>query len=291
MKNLYSFIILLCSTALLSQTTIVLQPDAAAGKDARIFSLDGLANYGSDPDFIATIANYVGEPGTTRSLIQFDLSSLPQGTEIIDARISLYYNHESQTPGQAGNNASYLRRLIVPWDENTVAWAMQPVYTLDNQILIPESVNGMQDYENIDVTALVRDMVEFPSNSFGFMFMLQTEQGISSMKFYSSDGAIAEKRPLLQVTYGTVANKEIHFENAVIQPNPFSNAFVIRDLQGKYSVSISDMNGRTIYKVEAESTGNDLLINHLDDVPAGMYFINAIGKSDNYFGKIVKTSE
>src|SRR5687768_4901529 len=126
MKTVALLFLIASFTLAHSQTSLVLQPDAATGKDARIFNLDALANYGNDPDFIASQWNYLGEPGTMRSLIQFDLSQLPKGVNVVDARLSLYYNNESETPGQIGNNAAYIRRLIEPWEENTVAWNQQP---------------------------------------------------------------------------------------------------------------------------------------------------------------------
>lgn len=288
MKNLTFLLSLFCSITLFGQGTIVLQPDAATGKDARIFNLDALANYGSDPDFIASILNYNGEPGTTRSIIQFDLSGIPEGVGIISASLSLWYNHESSTPGQLGDNAAVLRRLIQPWDESTVAWNMQPQYTTENEVLIPASATSNQDHLFIDVTELVRDMVEFPGSSHGFIFMLQNEQGVSAMKFYSSDGAIADKRPMLQITYGTVANNEISFKKANVQPNPFTNAFVIRDLEGKYDISISDMNGSKLLSFNVENNGNELLINQANYLPAGIYLLKATGEKGNYISKIIK---
>jgi len=288
MKYLYFLLYLLWSTTFYSQGTIVLQPDAAAGKDARIFNLDALANYGSDPDFIASILNYNGEPGTTRSIIQFDLSGVPEGFDIVDARLSLWYNHESSTPGQLGDNAAVLRRLIQPWEENTVMWNQQPQYTTENEALIPASANSSQDHLFIDVTGLVRDMMSNPNTSFGFMFMLQDEQGEKAMKFYSSDGPVADKHPMLQITYGTVATSETTFENAVIQPNPFTDEFIIQNLQGKYSISIFDMNSRKLLSFDVDSNGNDLVISQAESLPAGIYLLKARGESGFYLSKIIK---
>lgn len=192
--------LLFLSFSLCSQTTIVLQPGPGNGKDARIFNMDALANYGSDPFFIASQLDYEGEPGTMRSLMEFDLSGVPEGAGILDARLSLYYNPDGTMPGQLGDNAAYLRRLIEPWSENTVAWAEQPSWVTENQVEIPASVNPSQDYVDIDVSPLIRDILMY-QNSHGFMFMLQNEQGIKSMKFYSSDAADANKRPKLVVTY------------------------------------------------------------------------------------------
>jgi hypothetical protein len=288
MKILAAFFFLVISSALFSQGTIVLQPDPAAGKDASIFNLNSLANYGTDVDFIASQWDYSGEPGTVRSLIQFDLSSVPKGNIVVDARLSLYYNNESTTPGQAGNNAAYLRRIIQPWDESTVAWNGQPFYTTDNEVLIPASAFPDQDFESIDVTNLVQDMVENQANSFGFMFMLQTEQGLNSMKFYSSDGANPDERPRLEITYATVANKDAYIKESSIRPNPFDESIILENLNGKFLIYITDVNGKNVFATEKESVGGEIIVDNLSNLPRGIYFVSAENESIRYFSKAVK---
>ena len=272
----------------LSGQTIILQPDAATGKDARIFNLDALANYGSDPDFIASQWEYSGEPGTMRSLIQFDLSSLPKGAEVADARLSLYYNHESETPGQVGNNAAYIRRLIEPWEESTVAWNGQPFYTTTNEVLLPASAFPDQDYVGIDVTNLVRDMLMYPNTSHGFMFMLQTEQGLNSMKFYSSDAANEFERPKLEITLGAVGTNDLIRKEIKTNPNPFVESFTIENLPGTFDITITDITGHRVYRSKAASDQDILEINGLNDLLPGVYFITATNETEIYFSKTIK---
>lgn len=288
MKNLLLVALISFAGTLCSQSTIILQPDASAGKDARIFNLDALGNFGSDPDFIASQLDYAGEPGTTRSLIEFDLTSLPKGANVINATLSLYYNSTSGTPGHLGTNATYLRRLIQPWDENTVAWNMQPFYSTDDQVLLPQSSLPDQDYENIDVTNIVKYSVDHPNSSYGFIMMLQTEEGLASMKFYSSDGPNPDERPRLVVTYGSVANNELNAEEIAVYPNPFTNSISIKDLTGVYSVVITDVNGKTLLQREIELNTTNNQIDGLDAIPPGTYFLNLNGKEKKYFGTVVK---
>jgi hypothetical protein len=118
--------------------------------------------------------------------------------------------------------------------------------------------------------------------------MHHTETQIASMKFYSSDAPQTNEHPTLEITYGPLGNKEIDFKEAIIQPNPFTDAFNIRGLQGNYAISISDMNGRIAREMNIESTGHDIEIDQLNQIPAGIYLLKAIGQKGNYFGKIVK---
>ncbi|HJW30343.1 MAG TPA: DNRLRE domain-containing protein, partial [Saprospiraceae bacterium] len=203
MKSIPLFICLFSSLLVWSQTTIVLQPGPADGKDAKIFNIGANINYGDDPDFVASTWTYSEEPGTMRSLIQFDISEIPFNAGIVDARLDLYYNYLSSSPGQSGHNAAFLRRIKQEWDEATVDWVSQPQYFTQNQVYIPESTSSNQDYIGINVAPLIRDMITDPAHSYGFMFMSEMEAVLCSMKFFSSDGAIPEKRPRLTITYIT----------------------------------------------------------------------------------------
>lgn len=64
------------------QTTLTLQPDAAAGKDDRVNPAGPTLNYGLN-NYLASSVNYKG-------LLEFDLSSIPAGSKIISAKFYLY---------------------------------------------------------------------------------------------------------------------------------------------------------------------------------------------------------
>ena len=288
MKNLTFFLLLLFTSSLFSQSAIILQPGPAEGKDAKIFNLDALANYGNDVNLVASQLDYSGEPGTTRSIIQFNLNSLPKGSTVVDARLSLY--GDSQTPGHMGNNAAFLRRLIVPWEESTVAWNQQPAYTTENEVLLPASANPAEDYPDINVTELVKDMTEFPSSSHGFILMLQDETGVGkSMEFYSSDGPIEDKRPRLVVTYSTgVATNDIQTTSIKISPNPFENSLTVNGVSGSYDITVHDQNGTIVAEQKTESIGNTVYVEQLGDLIPGMYYIRLAGNEKTYLAKALK---
>ena len=167
MKIFYPLALSLCASPLFSQTVLTLQP-GPEGKDAKIFNIGASANYGDDAEFIASTLYYENnEPGTQRSMIQFDLSSIPTTAGILEATLSLYHNSTSPSAGHVGNNASYLRRIIQPWNESTVNFINAPAYSTVNQVYIPASSSPDQDYEFIDVSQLVRDMIANPSQSHG----------------------------------------------------------------------------------------------------------------------------
>ena len=132
-------------------------------------------------------------------------------------------------------------------------------------------------------------MLADPGNSHGLSLRLVTEETFRSMKFATSDFDDPSRHPKLEICYTTtVSNHEIPFKEVNIQPNPFQNSFLIRDLVGKYTLIISDLNGKVIQSTEVESSGNHIYMDHLENIPSGIYFVRAFGESGNYFQKIVK---
>jgi hypothetical protein len=196
--------------------TLVLQP-GAEGKDA-IISTGAWSdiNRGNDTEFDVSAWTKSGVTGWHRSVIDFDFSSISSSTIIKRAFLSLFYNptslmsdglHSSASAHPSGkDNGAYLRRVTSSWEENTILWSNQPTTTLDNQVLLPASTSGNQDYLDIDVTALVEDIINNRSTSYGFMLMLQTEEIYRSLIFASSDHPDVTKHPKLVIEYFTTNN-------------------------------------------------------------------------------------
>ena len=203
--NTRCLFLLLCAglsaAAAHAQINLMLQPDAAAGQDAKIWSLNPDDVYPDDTEFIAASWTWSGSPGVYRSLVKFDLSSIPAGANVTSATLDLYYSDATGSAGQAGANAAELKRITAPWTESAVTWSNQPAVTDDNMVSLPQTTSASQDYLGIDVQAMVQDMVDNPATAHGFLLKLETESGMASMKFASSDYPEAAQRPRLVVTY------------------------------------------------------------------------------------------
>ncbi len=188
--------------------TVVLQPDAACGKDALIGdnvpTSTNINNYGDDPEFNALAWTAQGNPSNHRSLIEFDLSFIPVGSAVSSAYLSFYWNTTSQNPGHSnmsGPNNAILSAITSPWSEYTVTWVNQPGTTTLHQALLPASTSNNQDYLNIDVTDMVQDFVNSPTTNYGMMIREATESAYRSLVFASSDNVDPNLHPKLELTY------------------------------------------------------------------------------------------
>ncbi|MCX6231376.1 MAG: DNRLRE domain-containing protein [Bacteroidetes bacterium] len=208
MKKVFSLfcIVLLIGFQIKAQTTITLQPDESSSKDALIWNITPTTPNPLAPDFIATAWTNSGNLSIIRSLIDFDFSSIPANATILNASLSLYHYTSTANVGhstQSGSNMCLLRRITSTWNENTVCWNNQPTTTTQNQVIIPQSTNDTMDYPNINITNLIKDIINNPSSSYGLMMLLDNENYFRSMLFSSSNNTNNAKRPKLVITYTT----------------------------------------------------------------------------------------
>lgn len=197
-----------------AQTTIVLQPDSAAGKDAMINFNQPNTNYGNYLDFIATAWTNSGVPHLLRSFIDFDISMIPPNATILSAYLSLFSNPQSYNyqlhSSLSGSNISELHRITSPWSEHTVTWNSQPTTDTVGKVVLPQSVSSTQNYLNIDITQHIQFKHANPASHYGFMFRLVTESMYRSMIFASSDHPDPTLRPKLEITYLDSASAITH---------------------------------------------------------------------------------
>ena len=216
--------IIFISLNLFSQDTIVLQPGPEEGKDAYLRNLTPNTNYGDHHDFAAIAWTFHGPYVCTRSMIEFDLSDIPENTQILSAKLSLYgnptsCNHQGHS-SLSGSNESYLQRIITPWEEYTVTWNSHPLTTSENAIILRETNDPLEDYIDIDVTTLVQDMINDPENSYGFMIKLVNEEHYRSMIFSSSDQEDPDNHPKLEIIIfceSTIADFTTTIDDLIVQ--------------------------------------------------------------------------
>jgi hypothetical protein len=200
--------------------TLTLQPDATAGKDTFIASVNATTNQGTNVNFNA------GEPNTgsniRRGLIQFDLSTLPSNSVINSATFSVYLIND------ASDNARTFRvyRMKRSWVEGTGN------ATITNDGATWNTYDGVNnwttagafdaaDCEQTDIGSVAFSASEtlnvfkdFPLTpttkagldlGFGWLIKADTELNEGYL-FASSDTATAAQRPKLVIVYTLVNN-------------------------------------------------------------------------------------
>ncbi|MCW5907512.1 MAG: DNRLRE domain-containing protein [Chitinophagales bacterium] len=281
-------------------TCISLKPDNSScnpGVDATIGDCGPCgypnSNFGDHPDFIAASWTNGGNLSNARGLLNFDLTSIPANATITSAALSLY--HSTSTPsgnighGQnGGSNAAWLRRVTSAWGEYTVTWNNQPTTTTQNQVTLAASTSTTQNYLNIDVAALVQDMVSNPQQSFGFMLQLQTESPLRSMLFASSDHPNAALHPKLDVCYTVstgIENARVANAILAVYPNPSNGVFTISLTENIENGTVRLFNVAGEIVLEEPMNGKTKTINA--QLSKGFYFVQVNANGNRYTTKLV----
>lgn len=191
-------------TANFSKKSIVtLQPNADEGKDAWIFDLHPDNNYGAHTDIAAMTWTNSGTVTKVRGLIQFDFSAVPENAIIDSVKLTLYGYHSPSNGNHSrtgDSNISTLQRVTQRWDELTVTWNNQPASTNIGEVILPESISETQNYI-LDVTESSKFMIENPSQNFGYIIKLSTEECYRSLVFASSDNKNNSLHPRMDIYY------------------------------------------------------------------------------------------
>ncbi len=137
-----------------SADIIVLQP--YDGKDTHVDSRG--FNYDGTQDFLG-LGPADGRPSEggaeLRTLIQFDLSSLPVASQTLTATLKLYvYGGGAYYPANVG---AY--RITGDWVESTATWANQPanLATAASIIVVPKMPDAKYTWLSWDITQLYKD--------------------------------------------------------------------------------------------------------------------------------------
>lgn len=234
--------VLSASVEAFAQTThtIVLNSSTVEVQDAPISLLNPNSNFGSLNEMHVYSWTVQGALNINRVLLNFDLSSLPLQSSILDAQLILYFKTSNAgiLTEHSGMNNFLVQRIVSEWKEETVTWNTQPSVTPQHTVEVPPTTAPFQNAV-IDVTDLVQDMVDDPLNSYGFMMRFADEIPYKVCLFASSDHVDISLHPELIVTYlHTTSVKETGLERHIhIYPNP-STALIHIHHTGATPVSV-----------------------------------------------------
>jgi hypothetical protein len=144
-----------------------------------------------------------GSPVTFRSIFKIDLSGIPGNAKLTSAKLSLYSdpnpnNGDLVHANSGSDNSMLLQRITSSWT-SSVKWQNQPSTDASSQIVIPHTNQSFLDVTDIDVTNMVKTMIQ--SGNYGFMIRLQNEVAYNTRIFVSSRYSDATKHPKLVLQY------------------------------------------------------------------------------------------
>ena len=191
--------------------TLNLQPDAAVGVDSYIYSGGKNTNYGT------ATAMGVGEDNNAnnrvaRSLIKFDLSSIPANATITSATLSLWTSSDLSS----NNRTIRVYRLKVPFNESQVTWTV----SASGVNWQTAGASGANDRESTDIGSItildneslniekqialtpakIQEMVNGTFVNRGFILVADTELN-DRFNYHTSDSPTANQRPKLVIQY------------------------------------------------------------------------------------------
>ncbi len=192
--------------------TLELQPGPDDGKDAMISNLESDKNFGDHKYFEAT---FLTEPILTvmrsnRSLIWFNLNTLPKSAIIKKVTLQLFYDlpvpfdstYIINTDPAAGTvrYGGVLQQIVEPWEEYKVTWNTQPKTVDANQVFIAPFIRNV-NFITVDVTSLYVPFQEIAAPNYGMLFRLWPTEQFPGFRFASGDYSVASMRPKLTIYY------------------------------------------------------------------------------------------
>lgn len=210
-------------TAPVIDPTLTLQPDATAGKDTYIYSFSATTNFGTQTTI--PVGNMSGSVTRVRSLLAFDVSSVPAGATLTAATLSLF---EQSVGTEIGANVftARIKRLLRNWVEAEATWN---IYSIGNNWSVAggssgsdysatdsatwtyksPALNAFRDFATAQILTDVSNFVSGAVSNFGWLLIgdqppeQQGQRDTDDLS--SSDHATAGQRPKLAVVYSFVA--------------------------------------------------------------------------------------
>lgn len=144
-----------------------------------------------------------GELFFLRGLLKFDLAKIPASARPVSAKLMLYsipkpINGDKVHANAGNNNIMLIQRVTSGWN-STISWQSQPSSDQTAQIIIPHTNQSFLDLKDIDVTDMVKKMLQ--TANYGFLLKLQNEVLYNSRIFCSSKYPDASKHPVLILQY------------------------------------------------------------------------------------------
>lgn len=218
MRYLYTLLMLPGMVFLCAQNTLVIQPSQECAKETLIWRLNtqtgpfgptNTRNY--DGITYLPIMNWTWNGSSGQRFILFDFLygvAFPEDVTVISAKLSLYAPPESTSDGfhslesNTGKpSIAVIQRITSPWEADEVTWDTQPSTTTADEIVLPAPTGEMQDYPDIDVTALIQAQIANPDEGHGLLIRMRETDYYRKLIFAGSAAEDPTLRPKLVIEY------------------------------------------------------------------------------------------
>ena len=201
------FGIILCTSVIISMFGALPSFAGATSNSTTLYAVaDGYAwsggtevSSGADSTVEKLRTGFRTAAGNYRTLIKFDLSSIPAGAIITNANLKLYYYaYSSGSEGDPLDISVY--RTTADWYEGGLSWSKAEnyhSYSYDTVTIIAGTSAG---YKTWDITSLVQSWVDGTYNNYGVLLRAPTQSGSSNFRCFRSR-EYGSNPPKLEVTY------------------------------------------------------------------------------------------
>ena len=132
------------------------------------------------------------------SLVQFDLSDIPDKAKVLSASLHLYYWHYNSADPVGRPVRAYIN--TGPWDETTTNWLNAPAY--DPAVTASTMILDTYGPVRWDVTGDVQKFVRGTIANYGWRIMDTRDDGANAMIYFrTKEYADAQYRPYLRVVW------------------------------------------------------------------------------------------
>lgn len=156
-----------------------------------------------------------------RSLVKFDISTLPIGTQIVSAVMKLYHSGASCLGGgKIGPINVQVHQVLYEWDEtkatenkrtHTKEWSSEYLGLGTDAEAVPETfvnIGTIDGFKNFDVTSLAQKWVNGQAPNYGVLLWTPDEtKDNCDRRFFSREYSDPSRRPKLVVTYTPAKQK------------------------------------------------------------------------------------
>lgn len=267
--------------------------------DAFVWSNNANTNFDNTPDLPLLSGTYLNISDTIRSLLYFDLSSIPANAIVSEAKLYLYNNPTSAFNGGAhyafnGSNAGLVQPISSVWNDATVTWNSQPTAGFNNVAIIPPSVTPHDNYV-VDVFGMVQNFIANPTQNNGMMLRLADESMRKGQILASSQCADTLLAPRLKICWELPQSvAEIAESNVAVFPNPFTDELFLqlKNLNHAFQIVVYNSQGALVKSINLKNFTNSTqtisLASYLQNERAGIYFLKIITNQKTEVLKVVK---